>query len=316
MRPRRPLLLALPLAAALALAGCGSSTGSGAAPTTSASGSSATAGAVTVVASTNVYGAVAQAIGGDRVQVTSIIDDPSADPHSFEASPRNQAAIAQAKIVIANGGGYDDFVGTMVKAAGTNPQLLDVVELSGLEKSHPSDDGHAFNEHAFYSTEAMRALSTALVDDLSAADPSGAATFSANARTFTEGLAKIDQRTAAIKAAHPDVKAVVTEPVADYLVEAAGVENVTPQDFAEAVEQENDPSAKDMADVTAMLTGKQVGLLVFNEQTSGPVVDRLQQAAEQAGVPVLPVTETLPAGTTDYLTWINGTLDTLEKELG
>ncbi|WP_353648801.1 zinc ABC transporter substrate-binding protein [Nakamurella sp. A5-74] len=304
-------------AGSLLLAGCGSSEPATTSPSAGSAGSAGATSPIPVVASTNVYSSVVSIIGGDRVDVTSIIADPSADPHSFEADPQTQVAIAKAKIVIANGGGYDDFVGTMVKATNTSPTQIDVVELSGLEKSAPVEDGKAFNEHVFYSTAAMRTLSAELVKDLSALDTAGASTFAANAREFDAGLAAIDQRTGAIKAAHPgSLKAVVTEPVADYLLAAAGFQDVTPKDFAEAIEEENDPSVKDLADIDKLVSGKQVQLVAYNEQTSGPVVEQVRSAAEKAGVPVLPVTETFPEGVTDYLAWINGTLDTLEKELG
>lgn len=323
---RRPSLRLLGItltAGSLLLAGCGSGDSTASSPSPSASptaGAPGTGGAaaapIPVVASTNVYGSVVTLIGGDRVDVTSIIADPSADPHSFEADPKTQVAIAKAQIVIANGGGYDDFVDTMVKAANASPKLIDVVELSGLEKSQPSGDGKAFNEHVFYSTAAMRSLSAELVTDLSVLDPTDTATFQANAAKFGAGLDAIDKRTAAIRAAHPGVKAVVTEPVADYLLEAAGFQDVTPTGFAKAVEQENDPSVQDLAEIDKLISGRQVQLLAYNEQTSGPVVEQVKSAAEKAGVPVLPVTETFPEGVSDYFAWINGTLDTLEKELG
>lgn len=318
-RPTRRLLGATLGAGLLFLAGCGSSDSATTSPSAGAStpaASTPAADAIPVVASTNVYGSVVSLIGGDRVSVTSIIADPSADPHSFEADPQTQVAIAKAKIVVANGGGYDDFVGSMVKAAGTSPTVIDAVELSGLEKTQPSNDGKGFNEHVFYSTAAMRSLSAELVKDLSALDAAGAANFAANAQKFDAGLDAINERTAAIKAAHPGLKAVVTEPVADYLLEAAGFQDVTPTAFAEAVEEENDPSVQDLAAIDKLVTGKQVQLLAYNEQTSGPVVEQVRAAAEKAGVPVLPVTETFPQGVTDYFAWINGTLDTLEKELG
>lgn len=303
-------------AGCLLLAGCGSSDTNAGSTTAGATGTSGATTPIPVVTSTNVYGSVVSLIGGDQVEVTSIIADPSADPHSFEADPQTQVAIAKSELVIANGGGYDDFVTTMVKAANASPKLIDVVELSGLEKTRPAGDGKAFNEHVFYSTAAMRSLAAELVTDLSTLDPADAATFQANAAKFGAGLDAIDERTATIKAAHPGLKAVVTEPVADYLLEAAGFQDVTPNGFAEAIEEENDPSVQDLAEIDRLVSSKQVQLLAYNEQTSGPVVEQVKSAAEKAGVPVLPVTETFPEGVSDYFTWINGTLDTLEKELG
>lgn len=303
-------ILAVSAAAVLLLTGCGRADTPAAAR--SSAGDPAPA-AVAVVATTNVYASIAGAIGGDRVAVTAILNDPSADPHSFEASPQDQMTIAKAKLVIANGGGYDDFTSRMVDASNPKPTLLDAVKVSGLKQD--AEQG-AFNEHVFYSPEAMQKLATAIAGKLTEFDPPGAATFTANLKTFEAGLTTIEKRAADLKAAHPGLQAVVTEPVANYLLSEVGVTDVTPQGFAQAVEAETDPAPRDVADVDALITGQKIQLLVFNEQTTGQVTDQVRQQAEKGGVPVLPVTETLPAGTTDYLTWINGTLDTLQTELG
>src|SRR5690348_1175356 len=71
-----------------------------------------------VVAATNVYGDVVQRIAGDAAEVTSVITDPTADPHSYEANPQNQLALSKADVIVENGGGYDDFIDTMLKSSG------------------------------------------------------------------------------------------------------------------------------------------------------------------------------------------------------
>jgi zinc/manganese transport system substrate-binding protein len=318
-RPRSPrpsaIRLLVPATAVIALlVGCGSSAppaGTSVDTTGSAAGE-AVGGAVAVVATTNVYASVVSTIGGDKVTVSAILDNPSADPHSFEAAPKDQVKIAHAQLVIANGGGYDDFAQQMIDAADPKPQLIDAVQVSGLQK--PTDT--AFNEHVFYHSAAMARLGSAIATTLGELDPTNAATFSRNAKEFAGKLSELDRRTAAIKAAHPGVKAVVTEPVADYLLQQTGIADITPSGFAEAIESESDPAAKDIAEIDALLTDKSAGLLVYNEQSTGPVTDRVRATAESAGVPVLAVTETLPAGTTDFLTWRTATIGALEKALG
>jgi zinc/manganese transport system substrate-binding protein len=265
---------------------------------------------MSVVASTNVYASIASAIGGDRVQATAILSDPSADPHSFEISARDQVKIAKARLVIANGGGYDDFAQQMVDAANPKPQLIDAVQVSGLPA------GDHFNEHVFYNLDAMAELGTTLAGTLAELDPAGKAGFEKNAADFTAKLGELKKKAAAIGAAHPGLRAVVTEPVADYLLDTAGISDVTPEGFSEAIEQENDPAPADVAAVDQLLSGKHVGVVVFNAQTAGPVTERLEKKAQELTIPVLKVTETLPAGVTDYASWIGGTIDGLSKALG
>src|SRR6478609_10761823 len=170
---KRPLLaIALTAAAALALTGCSAAS----------SGSSTDDGKVRIVASTNVYGDIASTIAGDAVEVTSIMDDPAQDPHSFEASAQNQLAISKADIVIENGGGYDDFVDTMLKAAPNDERVvLNAVDISGKKT-----DGGGLNEHVWYDFPTVQKVADRLVTALATADPSQKSTFEANAKSFEE----------------------------------------------------------------------------------------------------------------------------------
>ena len=97
-----------------------------------------------MVASTNVYGDIVKTIGGPAVAVTSIIDNPEKDPHEYEADARTQLALSKAQLVIENGGGYDDFMDTMVKSARAKPTVINVADVSGRNQ-HPADG--EFNEH-------------------------------------------------------------------------------------------------------------------------------------------------------------------------
>ena len=122
--------LALASVAVLALAGCSSSP-------TSAADSDAD-GTIQVVASTNVYGSIAAQIGGDRVDVTSIIESATQDPHSYEATARDRLTVQKADLVIENGGGYDAFVDTLLQDA-QDPHLVTAVEFA---HDYPGNEGH------------------------------------------------------------------------------------------------------------------------------------------------------------------------------
>jgi zinc/manganese transport system substrate-binding protein len=296
------------LLAAAVLAACGGGSNSPAPPTTDAGGK------VAVVASTDVYGAVVRAVGGDRVDVTSIIDDPAKDPHEYETTPADALAVGKAALVVVNGGHYDDFATKLVDAAQTPPQTIDVSALSGLEAQVPA--GEEFNEHVWYSLPTMTKLAQTLAADLGRIDAAGAATYTANAATFTTKIDALTAKLDAVKATHAGTAVAITEPVPLYMVEAAGLENVTPEAFSEAVEEGNDPPAAVLQQTLAVFSGGAAKVLVVNAQTDSPATQQVEQAATAAGVPVVEVTETLPAGATDYVSWQSQQIDALTTALG
>lgn len=288
-------------AGVLALAGCGSD-----AADTAAAGPAD--GGLQVVASTNVWASVTQAVGGDAVEVTGIISDPAADPHSYESTPSDAATVSDADLVVYNGGGYDQFMTDILSSAGGDIRTVDAFELSG------HGDVAGVNEHVWYDLPTVEAVADTIATQLAELDPNGAATYTANAMKFTQEVDALVGRTTALAASSSGVEAVATEPVVDYLVEAAGVTLVTPAEFVEAIEEEIDPPAASIAQVDDLLTGGTVGLLVFNIQTESPVTEGVLTTAEESGVPVVEVTETLPEGT-DYLGWMSSQIDSLESAL-
>jgi zinc/manganese transport system substrate-binding protein len=281
---------ALPVAitaVALVAAGCGG-------------GSDASAdGKIAVVASTNVWGSVVQAVGGADVSVRSLINDPSADPHSYQDKPEDATLLTDARLVVYNGGGYDDFFTKLVDAAGANAERISAYDLSG----HP--DGE--NEHVWYELTTVRKVADRVARDLGELDPGGRATYADNAKAFDAKLDALAARAAAI----PDGKVVSTEPVAHYLLETAGMTDVTPSEFAEAIEEETDPPVVAVADTTDLVSKKQVVALINNEQAETSVTNQLLTTARTAGVPVVDVAETLPPGVTDYVEWMTKEIDSL-----
>ncbi|SNS69009.1 metal ABC transporter solute-binding protein, Zn/Mn family [Actinacidiphila glaucinigra] len=307
---RTPSRLAGLLAGAASLgllAGCGGSSDEAA---SAGSTASASASKVTVVASTNVYGDIVERIGGDRVDVTSIISDPAQDPHSYEAGTRNQLALSKAKVVVENGGGYDDFVDRMLGSGNASPEVVNAVEVSG--RTAPA--GGELNEHVWYDFPSMGKVADRIADALGKADPDNAGTFAGNAAAFKKSLTALQDKEASLKSAHAGEGVAITEPVPLYLLEASGLANRTPEEFSEAVEEGDDVSAKVLQATLDLFSDRKVKALVYNEQTSGAQTEKVKSAADAAGVPVVPVTETLPAGK-DYLTWMNDNVDALADAL-
>jgi zinc/manganese transport system substrate-binding protein len=265
---------------------------------------------------TDVYGSIARAVGGDRVEVTSIIDSPDADPHDYEATPADAAAVTGAQILVLNGGGYDDFATRLAEVASPAPTVVNVVELSGLEGAQDAGAGHAHehaedgehehgavNEHVWYSLPTVRKLADRLASDLATVDPAGAATYTQNAAAFTGRIDGLIGRVDAIKTAHGGDRVAVTEPVPGYLVQDAGLVDITPPEFSEAVEEGTDPPAAVLAEMLQLVGDRQVAAVLVNAQTANAATDEIGRVAGTASIPLVTVTETLPEGTEDYVTW-------------
>jgi zinc/manganese transport system substrate-binding protein len=279
-----------------------------------ASSGAAGRAAVAVVASTDVYGDVvtqlAGRLAGNRVAITSVIDDPAADPHSYEANTRTELAISHADLLIENGGGYDDFMRTMRRSAHTGAVLIDVVGLSGRRAPAGGD----LNEHVWFDVPTVGKLVDRVVAVLSTKDPTDAPAFQANADLFKRKLAALQRSEAALKAAHGGAGVAVTEAVPLYLLQACGLVDRTPPEFSRAVEDETDVSPRVLRRTLALFSKHQVKLLVYNEQTAGPVTAKVLAAARASAIPIVPVTETLPEHS-DYLSEIGDVLRAVRSAL-
>lgn len=287
----------------------GSATAAETATGTEPSGSGESA--IAVVASTNVWGDVIKAIGGDLVAVTAFIDDPAADPHSYEANAQNQLAISKSALIVENGGGYDDFVDNMIKSAKPDATVINAVEVSGLQAAA----GDELNEHVWYDFPTVVKVADAVEQALATADPAHAADFQAGEKQFTDKVTELIAKEATLKNSDTGKAVAITEPVPLYMLEAIGADNKTPAEFSEAVEEGEGVSPAVLKETEDLFSNKVVKALVYNEQTSGPETDALLAAAKSNDIPVVPVTETLPPGKT-YLTWMESNLDAIATALG
>lgn len=277
---------------------------------------SADSGKIQVVASTNVWGSVVKAVGGDAVEVKALLDDPTADPHSYESKPADAALVKDAKLVVFNGGGYDDFFAKLITSDATKK-----IEAFPLRDNHaepqtgtPDADGHdhSVNEHVWYDLHTVAAVAEAAQNELSALAPDKKATFESNTKQFTAALEDLEKKVDGIGKGK---KVVATEPIAHYLIDETGAEDVTPEAFSKAVEEESDVPAAALASMNQLVEGKQVNVFIDNTQTENQVTKGLVEKAKTAGVPIVAVTETLPAGVTSYLDWMSKQVDALSTAL-
>jgi zinc/manganese transport system substrate-binding protein len=294
-----------------ALAACGSSATNAAKDVTQPVAATPAAAPIPVVTSTNVWGDLVQRIGGDRVSITSFISDPSQDPHSYEADARNQLSLRSARLIVENGGGYDDFMDTMLKATdGGERQVLNVVDISGKQ----APDGGELNEHVWYDFPTVELLVDKVVDALSTLDAADATTFHSNADALHTDLHGLEQREDAIRAKDNGKSVGITEPVPLYLLTACGLTNATPEEFSEAIEEGTDVPVAVLQQNLDLYRNHTVSALVYNEQTSGPQTEQVRDAAQQNNIPVVGVTETLPPGMS-YIQWMSKNLDAIDAAL-
>jgi zinc/manganese transport system substrate-binding protein len=299
---------ALPLAAALLASACSSSASSSASSTsTSGSASTTSTATITAIGAENEYANVIQQVGGKYVHAAAIMSNPSTDPHTFEASPAVAQEVSQAKLIVQNGVGYDTWATTIENAApDSSRKVINVQQLLGLPNSTP-------NPHLWYKPSTMPTVANAIAADLAAIEPAHAAYFKANAAAFIASLAAWNQALAQFKAAHPGTAVATTEPVADYMLEAAGANNMTPFTFQLNIMNGTDPSPQNVSAEKALFTQHKVKVFLYNQQVTSSLTQSFITLAHANGVPVVGVYETMPTPGYDFQSWMVAEVNALNK---
>jgi zinc/manganese transport system substrate-binding protein len=281
-------------------AGCG---GAGA----GAQGNGGTSGAIVAVGAENEYANVIEQIGGKYVKVSAIESNPNTDPHTFEASPSVAQEVSAAGLIVENGVGYDTFMEKIESASpSSSRKVINVQHLLGLPESTP-------NPHLWYKPQTMPAVARALVGDLSALQPAHAAYFQASATKFDESLKPWYAAIAKFKAAYPNTPVATTEPVGDYMLEAAGTRNMTPFSLQADIMNGTDPAPQNVTLQNRLFSGHEVKVFVHNQQVTDSLTESFVQAAKAAGIPVVGVYETMPTPGYDYQSWMLAEVKALEK---
>jgi zinc/manganese transport system substrate-binding protein len=291
--------LAASLVVAALLAGCG---GSGAA-------TSGPAGKLNVVAAEDFWGSIAAQLGGDRVQVTSIVTNPAADPHDYEPSSEDARTMAGSQMAIVNGIGYDEWASRLLAANPESSRVeLNVGDVLGLA------DGD--NPHQWYSPASVRRVIDRIAADYERADPSDRRYFERRRAAFeTTGLAEYDGLIAQIRARYAGTPVGASESIFEPLAPALGLDLVTPKGFMDAVAEGTEPTPADKATSDEQITGGKLKAWVYNSQNATPDVQRLNDAARAAAVPVATVTETLTPEGASFQGWMSRQLRGLRAAL-
>jgi zinc/manganese transport system substrate-binding protein len=285
--------------AVLGLAACG---------TPGQTSSSSAPGAIPVLGTENFYADMLAQIGGSYVNVSSILNDPSADPHEYEASTATAKLVADSKIVIVNGIGYDDFMERLLGASNKPDRVvINVQDLLGAK-----DD---VNVHVWYDPATMPKVAEAAAAALARLDPANASYFADHKAKYLASLKPLDDKVAALKSKYSGTPVAFTENVAGYLTDAIGLTVLTPTEFMEAIESGTDPAPADVAAERDLITNHRVKALLYNSQVTSPLTEQIRALAVSSGVPVVPVAETIPPAFKTFQDWQLAQLDDLEKAL-
>jgi zinc/manganese transport system substrate-binding protein len=260
--------------------------------------------AITVTGTENFYADVLHQLGGSKLKVYSFLSDPTADPHLYESNASNARAVADSKLVIENGLGYDSFMDKLLKASPRSDRIvINVQQLVGAKEGA--------NAHLWYDPTVMPRVAKASAEALSQLDSTNASTYAANLAAFTASLNPITDEAASLKQRYAGAPIAFTEPVFGYMADAIGLTVKSPLEFMKAVEEGNDPPSKAVAEEEDLLTKRQVKVLMYNSQTVTKVTTRVKDLAAKNSVPVVGASETAPPGKS-FQDWQLGTL----KELG
>ena len=294
---RTALLAGAVAALALAAAGCGSGGATEAANSTAV---------INAVGAENEYANVLGQIGGRYVRVSAVLDNPNTDPHTFEASPKVAQEVSSAQLIVQNGLGYDGWM-NKIESASPNPKrkVITVQQVLGLPDSTP-------NPHLWYDPATMPAVAKAIATGLSALQPGHKAYFQARLTAFNRSLDPWQNAIAQFRAKYPGTTAATTEPVADYLLTAMGIKNLTPFRFQADIMNGTDPAPQDIALVNSLFAQHKVKLFAYNQQVTDSLTSSIHDNALRAGVPLVGVYETMPTGYS-YQRWMLAEVSAIEK---
>jgi zinc/manganese transport system substrate-binding protein len=288
------LAVVVPLGAMLLASGCSSA----------AAGASDPGGKIVAVGAENEYANVIQQVGGKYVQVSAIMNT---DPHTFEASASVARLVSSAQLVVQNGVGYDTFMNTIESAApSSSRKVITVQDLLGLPDSTP-------NPHLWYKPVTMPAVANAVAADLAALQPAHASFFKAQAVAFVSSLSAWNNAIAAFKAKYGGTPVATTEPVADYMLQAVGADNMTPWALQADIMNGTDPSAQDVATQRSLFTQHKVKVFLYNQQVTDSLTESFISLAQANGIPVVGVYETMPVPGYDYQSWMLTEVQDLQK---
>jgi zinc/manganese transport system substrate-binding protein len=293
---------------AAALAGCGSGGDDTGAAVASGNAASCPGKVLDVVVSVGQWGDVVRQVTGDCANVTTIVASGAVDPHDFEAGTSDLAAFSGAELVVVNGADYDHWAEDAVATLDPEPAVLRVADLVDAE-------GGDTDPHLWYEPEAVHAMGPAVADALAEISPDATEYVQERAAAWQSDLRRYTDAVVALSSTAAGRTYAATETVFDRMAGAIGLVDVTPAGYRRAVSNESEPAPGELAAFEAALADGSVDVLIYNTQTSGSVPEQLRAAAEDAGVPVVEVTESPSDGDGSLVAWQLDQLSALSDAL-
>jgi len=265
-------------------------------------------GVIQVVAAENFWGSLISQLGGTHVNVLSIVTNPNADPHEYESNTADAKAIANARLVIVNGAGYDEWALLLIAASNTpNQIILNVQELVNQTVGA--------NPHFWYSPYYVNETVAAMYKDLCSIDPTNTVYYTQQYTALKASLAVYNGRIDEIKQQFEGVKVGSTESIFVYLANATGLDLVSPPAFMQAVSEGNDPPAQSIVQFDNLIQNGTIKMLVYNSQTVTPLTQSTEALAKQKDIPVVPISETVQPPNAVFQDWMNSELITIQNAL-
>lgn len=251
---------------------------------------------IEVVAAENFWGSIASQLGGAHARVRSIVVNPNADPHSYEPTTDNARSVATARMVIANGLGYDTWVSKLLAADPGRRTVLTVGKALGLP------DGS--NPHRWYNPADVKAVIATIVADYSELDPVDAEYFRSRQADFeTDALRTYESLVSEIRRDYAGTRVGASESIFSMLAPALGLDVITPQAFMKAVSEGADVSAEDKQTIDAQIRDRRIRIYVYNYQNTTPDVQAQLHECRAAHIPTVAISETLTPSSATYQAW-------------
>lgn len=308
MNRRAAPAIAAAVATAVLSTGCGADRAPQSRPASSPSPGVCPTAPVDVVVSVDQWGDIVSELGGACATVTTVLASSSMDPHDYEPAPADAASFSGAQLIVVNGADYDHWATDLAATAAPAAPVVSAAAVTGTE------DGE--NPHLWYSPSAVTAVADAVTAELSRIDPAAADYFAERRTAFTTAIQPYSNLIADIKAGAAGKSYAATESIFDYQAQALGLVNKTPEGYQRAAAAEAEPSPADLDAFRNALASKGIDVLIYNTQTQGSIPEQIRAVAEQSGVPVVEVTETVPPGEQSFVAWQDGQLAALAEALG
>ena len=294
-------------AALLALSACGSGSADAGPATATGDPAKCPGEQVQAVVSVSQWSDLVQTLGGDCASVTTVLRSGTTDPHDYEPTPSDIAAFTDADVVLVNGAGYDSWASDAADTLDPRPPVLTVADIAEVPDGNP---------HLWYSPDAIARVAAAVTAEFEELSRDAADYFAERATAWATALRPYEDEIAAVREVARERSYAATETVFDDMASAVGLTDRTPEGYRQAVSNESEPAPGDIAAFESALADGAVGVLIVNRQTEGGLTDELRAAAEDAGVPVVEVTESPPEGARSFVAWQVDQLKELATALG